>query len=84
MFFSFQLFDCIGPVFLICDISFLKSFFIGLELINWPLVLPKSSYIYLYLPLIKASLVVQLVKNPPAMQETLVQTLGREDPLEKG
>ena len=30
------------------------------------------------------SLVAQLVKNPPAMQETLVQFLGREDPLEKG
>ena len=29
------------------------------------------------------SLVVQLVKNPPAMQETLVQSLGWEDPLEK-
>ena len=25
----------------------------------------------------------QLVKNPPAMQETLVQFLGWEDPLEK-
>ena len=31
-----------------------------------------------------ASLVAQLVKNPPAMQETLVQVLGQEDPLEKG
>ena len=30
------------------------------------------------------SLIAQLVKNPPAMQETLVQFLGREDPLEKG
>ena len=30
-----------------------------------------------------ASLVAQLVKNLPAMQETLVQFLGREDPLEK-
>ena len=30
------------------------------------------------------SLVTQLVKNQPAMQETLVQFLGREDPLEKG
>ena len=29
-------------------------------------------------------LIVQLVKNPPAMQETLVRFLGREDPLEKG
>ena len=25
-----------------------------------------------------------LVKNPPAMQETLVRLLGQEDPLEKG
>ena len=31
-----------------------------------------------------ASLVVQLVKNLPAMQEILVQSLGQEDPLEKG
>ena len=31
-----------------------------------------------------ASLVTQLVKNLPAMRETLVQSLGWEDPLEKG
>ena len=31
-----------------------------------------------------ASLVTQLVKNPPAMQETWVRSLGWEDPLEKG
>ena len=31
-----------------------------------------------------ASLVAQLVKNLPAMQETLVPFLDREDPLEKG
>ena len=31
-----------------------------------------------------ASLVAQLVKNPPAMWETQVQSLGWEDPLEKG
>ena len=30
-----------------------------------------------------ASLVAQTVKNPPAMQETLVQPLGWEDPLEE-
>ena len=30
------------------------------------------------------SLVAQLVKNPPAMQETPVPFLGWEDPLEKG
>ena len=29
------------------------------------------------------SLVVQMVKNPPAMQETWVQSLGQEGPLEK-
>jgi len=31
-----------------------------------------------------ASLVVQLVKNLPAMWETWVQSLGWEDPLKKG
>ena len=31
-----------------------------------------------------ASLVAQLLKNPPAMRETWGQSLGREDPLEKG
>ena len=31
-----------------------------------------------------ASFVAQLVKNPPAMRETWVQSLGWEDPLEKG
>ena len=31
-----------------------------------------------------ASLVAQTVKNLPAMQETWVQSLGQEDPLEKG
>ena len=31
-----------------------------------------------------ASLVAQLVKNPPAMQETWVQSLGWGDPLEEG
>ena len=30
-----------------------------------------------------ASLVAQLVKNMPALQETLVQFLGQEDPLGK-
>ena len=31
-----------------------------------------------------ASLVAQMVKNPPAMQETRVQSLGEDTPLEKG
>ena len=34
--------------------------------------------------IIGASLVAQIVKNLPAMQETWVWTLGREDPPEKG
>jgi len=31
-----------------------------------------------------ASLMPQMVKNLPAMQETWVRSLGQEDPLEKG
>ena len=30
-----------------------------------------------------ASLMAQLIRNLPAMQETSVQSLGQEDPLEK-
>ena len=30
-----------------------------------------------------ASLVAQMLKNPPAVWETRVRSLGREDPLEK-
>ena len=30
-----------------------------------------------------ASLVAQMVKNLPVVQETWIQSLGREDPLEK-
>ena len=37
--------------------------------------LPSSSW---------ASLVAQLLKNPPAMQDTWVQSVGWEDPLKKG
>jgi len=31
-----------------------------------------------------ASLVAPLVKNPPAVRETWVQSLGWKDPLQKG
>ena len=34
--------------------------------------------------LVRASLVAQMIKNLPAMQETQVGSLGWEDPLEKG
>ena len=32
---------------------------------------------------LRASLMAQMVKNPPAMWETWIQSLGWEDPLEK-
>ena len=35
-------------------------------------------------PVLLTSLVAQLVKNPPALRETWVRSLGWEDPLEKG
>ena len=34
-------------------------------------------------PGVRASLVIQTVKNLPAMRETQVRFLGQEDPLEK-
>ena len=40
-----------------------------------------SLYFFLWHTL--ASLVAQMVKNLPAMQETWVRSLGQEDPLEK-
>ena len=42
-------------------------------LLDWNLVLSFTG----------VSLVAQMVKNPPAMQETLVWSLGQEDPLDK-
>ena len=36
------------------------------------------------IPLLRATLVAQLVTNPPAMRETWVRSLGWEDPLEEG
>ena len=41
-------------------------------------------FLFIYLHFNQAFLIAQLVKNPPAMQETPVQFLGQEDPLEKG
>ena len=40
--------------------------------------------IYFILSINRTSLVAQLVKNPPAMQETWVRSLGWEGPLEEG
>ena len=45
---------------------------------------PRHPGIYSHLSVKWAFLVAQLVKNPPAMQETWVQSLRWKDPLEKG
>ena len=55
-------------------ILFFSSNFAQLALSNFPM---DSLFFW-------ASLVAQLVKNPPAMWETWVWSLGWEDPLEKG
>ena len=46
----------------------------------------KSSFILLHLDIqfSQGFFVGSVVKNPPAMQETRVLPLGREDPLEEG
>ena len=44
-------------------------------------LLPSSTTPYCLVP--HASLVAQMVKNLPVMQETWVRLLGQEDPLEK-
>ena len=51
---------------------------------QFPEVLSKPVVISHSLTFNWASMIAQLVKNLPATQETLVQFLGREDPLEKG
>ena len=38
---------------------------------------------HFYILIIRSSLVAQKVKNLPAVQETEVRSLSREDPLEK-
>ena len=43
-----------------------------------------SKWLIVLLTLEDSLIITQLVKNPPAMQETLVQFLGCEDTLEKG
>ena len=45
---------------------------------------PAHHLFYVHYLAFGASQITQLVKNPPATQETPVQFLGWEDPLEKG
>ena len=58
----------------------LKGVFI-LDLSTW---MTMSSSVTIELPVARALLVAQMVKNLPAVQETLIQSLGWQDPLEKG
>ena len=48
------------------------------------IILEKARVFWQQASMYRTSLLAQLVKNPPAMQETWVQSLGWEDPLEKG
>ena len=41
-------------------------------------------YVFVWLLNVRASLVAQIFKNLPSMQETLIQSLGWEDLLEEG
>ena len=58
--------------------------------LTWSVLLKYRFLVFIYdlltpsFETIWASLIAQLVKNPLAMQETLVWFLGGEDPLEKG
>ena len=67
--------------FLLSSFIFIKRLFSSSSLSAIRVVSSAYLGLLIFLP---ASLIVQLVKNPPAMQETLVQVLGQEDPLEKG
>ena len=49
-------------------------------LIQSVIVIQMWAYCFIF----RASLIAQLVKNLPAMQETWVRSLGWQDPLEKG
>ena len=59
------------------------SFRVGLFL-RIPVMPSRGVSVTAFLPSKWASLIAQLVKNPSAMQETLVRLLNQEDPLEKG
>ena len=50
----------------------------------WNVIYGINSFIFQFPIRVWASPLAQLVKNPPAMRETWVQSLGWEDPLEKG
>ena len=80
--FLYQLTDC--PVFWLWrespieSISSSLTFLVDIHMFFFKNLFLKLKYLYY-----GNSLVVQSVKNLPAVQETWVQSLGQEDPLEK-
>ena len=46
--------------------------------------LKRKNIAFIILTILNNFLVAQVIKNLPAMQETRIQSLGQEDPLEKG
>ena len=61
-----------------------KSYSCEKKFKKWEIKPDLSNSIYNELQKLRVSLIAQLVQNPPAMQDTLVQFLGWEDPMEKG
>ena len=57
----------------------MKQFYSLVLVLNFP----DSNILLLIIVNNRASLVARLLKNPPVMWETWVQSLGWEDPLEK-
>ena len=70
------IFICVFPL----VFMFSPSFFCGKISIQH---LPSHPFLSVWFS-VRASLVSQLVKNPPAMQGTWARSLGWEDPPEKG
>ena len=71
----------------------ITSSYTVIELVRWQFRSPKANVLenkaeavqpFRSEPSQTDSLVTQLVKSPPAVWETWVQSLGWEDPLEKG
>ena len=77
------------PQHLSCPGFFLfSSHFIYFLIYNWSITCLRCSVSFFctttWISFVHASLGAQTVKNPPAMQETWIQSLGQEDPWEKG
>ena len=78
----------ISKILIVTNFFFFRVALFFCTLIWYPTILLLSSLIlvffFFFFFIFQASLIAQLVKNPLAMQETPVQLLGQEDPLEKG